>query len=227
MSFHPSDPSTLVENTTSDFSSDFSHPPALHNTYTSSPPIFLTPIEQLIGLGRVTCKTNVHGIVNHLPGAIIETPVSGSQTGVAIAHIFPIDPLNFVHPKDNIQYSLGGHNHSGQPSVECLLLRDKDTGGSVKCEKVRYSCKWSTCFYRWTDLLNFLIQAARQKNVRSIWPALGALIPPWPTIHGAKFSWRHSDFTAHCENMDVGFPVFSQSLWTKIGIATLRTMLTD
>lgn len=109
--------------------------------YASQSPIFFSQSELLRDVGRVTLKSSVHGIVNHLRGAIIEYPISGTVDDMAIAHIFPIDPLDFVHPKDNIQYSLGGQ-HSGQSSVSCFLLRDKDSGSPVKCKQTRYSCEY-------------------------------------------------------------------------------------
>lgn len=140
MSPHPSDflcPS-LVEISTFNVSVNSSF---LCNSYVSPPPVFFTPVQRLLGSGRVTRKTYVDAVVKHLPGAIVETPVSGAQMGVAIAHIFHVDPDNFVHPKDNLQYSLTGGRHNGTKDVTCFLLRNKDTGMPVKCEKTHYTCK--------------------------------------------------------------------------------------
>lgn len=114
--------------------------------YISNPPVFFSQSELLAGKGRITLKSHVDGVVNHPLGAIIEYPASGTRDGVAIAHIFEIDPLNFINPKDNIQYSLGGQ-HSGQSQISCRLLHNKDLSSPVQCKRTRYSCKLLNLYF--------------------------------------------------------------------------------
>lgn len=104
----------------------------------SPPPIFFTEEDIFYGRNRLTAKSKVNGIVNHKWDAIIEFPLTGSQPGMAIAHYFPVNPGDYIHPKYNVQYSLGG-SHGGH-EVLCHLLRNKETGEPVLCKQTRYNC---------------------------------------------------------------------------------------
>ena len=44
-------------------------------------------------------KQTADAIVNHPPSVIIEYPQTGSLNGQAVAHVFPVDPAAFIHPK--------------------------------------------------------------------------------------------------------------------------------
>jgi len=83
--------------------------------------------------------SDVHSIIYHPPGAIVEYPQTGSVISGSIAHIFTVDPNNFDNPKTSFQYSLGD-NHGGHSGVVCGLLRDQ-FDKLVKCNKLTTSCK--------------------------------------------------------------------------------------
>lgn len=93
-------------------------------------------------LHRINKKQTADAIVNHPPGAIIEYPQTGSLDGQAVAHVFPVDPAAFVHPKASFQYSLGD-NHGSHPGVMCNLLHDH-AGKPVICNRLKTSCTSNT-----------------------------------------------------------------------------------
>ncbi|GJJ12556.1 hypothetical protein Clacol_006799 [Clathrus columnatus] len=118
-------------------------PPLVSNSidlsYVSPSITYLTSEEILSGKGQLTRQTGVCGIIDHPLGAILEFPETGGQDGVGIAHHFEIDPYDFINPKDNIQYSLGG-SHLGHNNVSCCLLFDKSTKQPALCNQLKLTC---------------------------------------------------------------------------------------
>lgn len=111
--------------------------PLLH--YVTPRPILFTQDELEDGKGRITVKSGINAIVDHPPGAIVEFPETGDSMDMAIGHRFRICPEKFIHPKDNIQYSLGG-THGSHSDVRCFYLHDKDTSEAVACKRTKYNC---------------------------------------------------------------------------------------
>ena len=72
------------------------------------------------GRDKVTREATADRIVEHPLGAIVEYPETGETLGLAIAHIFNVDPDSerFVHPRLNFQYLLGD-GHGGRANVTC------------------------------------------------------------------------------------------------------------
>lgn len=98
-----------------------------------------TEIELSQGLNKVTRETIAHRIIKHPRDAIVEYPETGDSPGIAVAHIFNIDPNSFYHPRFNFQYSLGD-GHGGHHHITCRLLRST-SGMPSKCSKLRITCK--------------------------------------------------------------------------------------
>ena len=90
-------------------------------------------------LVKLNCKSLVHGIINHPLGSIVEFPQSGLELNQGIAHRFTVDPQYLIHPKDNIQYSLGDSRGS-RPNVNCLLFTHA-FGQPVLCYVSKISCE--------------------------------------------------------------------------------------
>ncbi|KAJ7505090.1 hypothetical protein B0H11DRAFT_1709164 [Mycena galericulata] len=112
----------------------------LGSLYRPPPARAFTPEEILSGFDRINRQKYVHAIVEHPAGSIVEFPETGTSKGVAIAHRFSVDPSNFSHPKDSIQYSLGD-SQGGEPYVFCgsfLMGRD---GIPASCTHKKLSCK--------------------------------------------------------------------------------------
>lgn len=92
--------------------------------------------------GRVTRErtSSVHAVIEHAANAIVEFPESGAATDLAVAHVFPVDPNNFVDPRDNLQYSLGEH-HGQRKGVRCYFLqRYSQSSLPVPCTRIKTGC---------------------------------------------------------------------------------------
>jgi hypothetical protein len=89
---------------------------------------------------RLTRQSYVDALVNHPPGAVIEFPMSGVSHGEAVAHIFELLGAKWVHPKDNVQYSLGDR-HGGHADVRCHLLTNAAGESPVVCYQTMLSCQ--------------------------------------------------------------------------------------
>ncbi|KAF8531481.1 hypothetical protein JB92DRAFT_2691415 [Gautieria morchelliformis] len=89
---------------------------------------------------HVTRQTYVDRIVTHPRGAVVEFPVSGAVEGEAVAHVFAITCADWVHPKHNLQYSLGDA-HGGHKDVKCHLLTNAAGVTPVLCYQTRLSCR--------------------------------------------------------------------------------------
>ncbi|KAF8581224.1 hypothetical protein K439DRAFT_1619219 [Ramaria rubella] len=109
--------------------------------YEAPKAIFLTKEQNMPQEFKLTRKSAVHAIIDHPVESIVEYPETGSLHGVAIAHIFAISPSQYIHPKDNLQYSLrdskGGHKNVG-----CYLLKSRLCPGKlVPCYQTKVSCR--------------------------------------------------------------------------------------
>ncbi|KAF8126785.1 hypothetical protein EV363DRAFT_1298507 [Boletus edulis] len=114
-------------------------PAVIASRYIPPPARSFTADELARRLNRINKKQAADAIVYHPPGAIVEYPQTGSVNEQAVAHVFPVDPAGFVHPKASFQYSLGD-NHGGRPGVMCSLLRD-DAGNPIICNRLKTSCR--------------------------------------------------------------------------------------
>lgn len=91
---------------------------------------------------RLNRQTLVDGIIDHPLGAIVEYPETGLEAGQRIAHRFVVDPVNFVHPRSNFQYSLGDE-HGGHKNVHCyLLVNEKNPAQKLLCSHIQTSCQY-------------------------------------------------------------------------------------
>ena len=82
----------------------------------------------------------VNKVVVHPVGAVVEYPECGTTPEDSVAHIFGIDPQNFIHPKDNIQYSWATH---GGETGRCYLLQNNGPRPDkyVTCALYRARCE--------------------------------------------------------------------------------------
>ena len=109
-------------------------------TYLQEPAREFTPEESVSKLNQTTRKGKVHKIVRHPMHAILEYPESGQKPDEAIAHIFPIDPQNYTHPRYNMQYGLS--THGGRLNTRCSLFRDNSSEEYVLCNQFKGRCKF-------------------------------------------------------------------------------------
>jgi hypothetical protein len=100
-----------------------------------------SPAEILARVHEINRQRRVSALADHPTGAIVEYPETGCASDVTIAHRFAVDPLDFQHPKGNIQYSLGG-THGGVPDMLCGKLLCDLNGSPVLCNKLQTSCKF-------------------------------------------------------------------------------------
>ncbi|KAF8480676.1 hypothetical protein JB92DRAFT_2837564 [Gautieria morchelliformis] len=97
---------------------------------------------------RITRKSTVKLVIDHPVHAILEYPQTGTHLGDAVTHWFPIDWSLFIHPKENIQYSLGDA-HGSHRDVQCHLLTDDEGGSPMACYKMKTTCRsMKACTYR-------------------------------------------------------------------------------
>lgn len=143
--------------------------------YTSPHAVIFTPEELRQGKGRVTTRSQVQGLVDHPIGAVLEFPETGSDMGIAIGHRFRVSTPDFVNPKNNILYSLGG-KRSIHRGVRCFLLLDKTTGDPVSrsfrqslliqdsCVQASFSIIATQCHWRIIhEDFGFLLRATRTR----------------------------------------------------------------
>jgi hypothetical protein len=121
-------------------------PEVIATRYRPPPARLFTTDEVAQGCNKINRETSVNAIIKHPLSTIVEYPQTGSAPGLAVAHVFHINPnLNsFIHPKSNLQYSLGD-SHNGRQNAQCFLLKDP-SGKSVLCSKLRTSCKYIFLF---------------------------------------------------------------------------------
>ena len=112
---------------------------------------YYSEVERIALCNRVTRKSSVSAIVDHPEGAVVEYPEAGRRPGDSVAHRFTIDPSDYIHPRDNIQFSMGD-KHGGRNDVLCLLLKNSITNEPILCKKRTYSC--TTLFHPKLPLKN-------------------------------------------------------------------------
>lgn len=87
---------------------------------------------------KLTRETKASRIVQHPIDAIVEYPETGTSGEEIVFHHFAGDPTSDVHPKDNIQYSMGAsHGSSGTHRKQyCNWLTPNRQPGSqeTRCE---------------------------------------------------------------------------------------------
>ncbi|KAF8577156.1 hypothetical protein K439DRAFT_1622297 [Ramaria rubella] len=109
--------------------------------YEAPKAIFLTKEQNMPQEFKLTRKSAVHAIIDHPVESIVEYPETGSLHGVAIAHIFAISPSQYIHPKDNLQYSLGD-SKGGHKNIGCYLLKSRLCPGKpVPYYQTKVSCR--------------------------------------------------------------------------------------
>ncbi|KIJ44484.1 hypothetical protein M422DRAFT_252088 [Sphaerobolus stellatus SS14] len=81
-----------------------------------------TETEKEQRIKKANRKKGTHKFIFHPIGAVVEYPEAGTSVDSSIARIFHIDPQNFVHPKNNVQYSWV--SHGGEENVRCYLLQN-------------------------------------------------------------------------------------------------------
>ncbi|KAF8524934.1 hypothetical protein BU17DRAFT_42505, partial [Hysterangium stoloniferum] len=79
--------------------------------------------------------------IYHPTGVIVEFPEAAAVLKGSVAHFFPVNSENYIDPKENIQYSLGGQ-HGGRENIKCHMLHDRHTGESVFCSQLKIKCKF-------------------------------------------------------------------------------------
>ncbi|KAL6304684.1 hypothetical protein BKA93DRAFT_732739 [Sparassis latifolia] len=125
-------------------------PPSVYSDLTPplpAPARLFTAQEISSRLNRLNRESVVHAIADHAIGTLVEYPETGALHGEAVLHRFHIDSDNFLHPKDNFQYSLG--SNGGHPSRLCFFLTDPQDGTPVPCSHVRSKCQGlKTCDFR-------------------------------------------------------------------------------
>ncbi|KIJ35226.1 hypothetical protein M422DRAFT_262607 [Sphaerobolus stellatus SS14] len=104
----------------------------------ASPVHYFTPKEISQGKNEVTSHTVAVGISTYPLNVVVEyleTSVKG------IAHQFQVNPEpdKFLHPKENLQYSLGG-THGMSNRVQCRMLPSNTGSGQVPCKVLRTQC---------------------------------------------------------------------------------------
>ncbi|KIJ22472.1 hypothetical protein M422DRAFT_277086 [Sphaerobolus stellatus SS14] len=105
------------------------------DAHNGSPIHYFTPKEITEGQNEINQRIVAEGICEHLLGAIVEY----LQTSIkGIAHQFHIDSKEFIHPKDNLQYSLGGV-HGMRHNVQCPML-PSSIDKPVHCKVLKTSC---------------------------------------------------------------------------------------
>ena len=93
----------------------------------------------LSGLFRLNRKSYIHGIIDHSLASVIEYPQSGAVTNEGVAHRFAVHPNGDLHPKDNIQYSLGD-TRGQRKNVNCLVFSTA-FGQPILSHLAKLSCK--------------------------------------------------------------------------------------
>lgn len=110
--------------------------------YLPTPARKFTLDEMLQCENQVNRQSYIDALVDHPLLSIVEYPETGDAVDISIGHRFFVDPKDFLHPKLNIQYSLGDI-HGTRQHVECRLLRDVVHGFAVSCKNEKISCKLS------------------------------------------------------------------------------------
>lgn len=106
------------------------------------------------GAHKLTRETKASRIVQHPVGAVVEYPEAGTSAEEIVFHHFAVDPEGQVHPKDNIQYSMGAtHGSSGTHRKRyCNWLTPNGHAGSretrCECSELVVSCLYMCIMMR-------------------------------------------------------------------------------
>ncbi|KAF8510614.1 hypothetical protein JB92DRAFT_2831506 [Gautieria morchelliformis] len=77
-----------------------------------------------------------------------DPPQTSTHLGDAIAHWFAIDRSLFIHPMENLQYSLGDV-HGSHRDIPCHLLTDDEGVSPMACYQMKTNCRSvKACTYR-------------------------------------------------------------------------------
>ena len=137
--------------TDSDLSEDQEPSPAiLRASYIPPAATYFSEEELAAQCNKVTRKSLVSAVVDHPVGAVVEYPEAGRCAGESVAHRFMIEPSDFIHPRDNIQYSMGD-KHGGRNDVLCFLLRNSVTNEPLLCKKRTYACNYKSFISIWSS----------------------------------------------------------------------------
>ena len=85
-----------------------------------------TPEEISVGLNQVTQCLSVTALTQYSETSVIKYLESSQSVDDGIAHLFSVDLVHFIHPKFNLQYSLGG-THGMSKKVQCRMMLDNQT----------------------------------------------------------------------------------------------------
>jgi len=102
--------------------------------------ITLTPKPCIQKYVQITHRTTLTSLHSHLAGTFLQYPETVDNG--AIGHLFSLDVLMWVHPKDNLCYSLGelkGAMVNGHV-VFCHILTDSK-GTMVPCQVTHWTCE--------------------------------------------------------------------------------------
>lgn len=113
------------------------------NIYSPPPARKFTAEELATKKDHITRQTRACAIVKHPLGSIVEYPETGVEINDSIAHVFTVDPTNFIHPKLDFQYSLGDSQGSRR-NVACKFDSLIDNTGSdlpVMCKVESIGCE--------------------------------------------------------------------------------------
>ncbi|KAJ6478012.1 hypothetical protein DFH09DRAFT_1108430 [Mycena vulgaris] len=114
---------------------------AVQGSFYRPPPALPSTAEEIRrGLDCINRQIYVNSLVEHSAGSMVEYQETGTSKGVAVAHRFSVDPLNFSYLTENFQYSLGD-SHGGESYVYCgsLLIGREGNPASCTHRKLSYS----------------------------------------------------------------------------------------
>lgn len=122
-------------------------PPATIGPFRPLPPMYLPPPASPFTAEEIekkhhsiTRQTDADRMVKHPKAAIVEYPECGATKEEIIFHRFTIDPSNFIHPRDNIQYSLSSDtSNGGHHNRRCNWLTP-DGNTATLASRQRVSC---------------------------------------------------------------------------------------
>jgi len=91
------------------------------------------------GLNQVTQRLSVTALTRYSETSVVEYLESSQSVDDGIAHLFSVDPVNFIHPKLNLQYSLGGTRGMSK-KVQYRMMLDNQTRQPAVCKVVKIGC---------------------------------------------------------------------------------------
>ena len=119
-------------------------PAVASSLYIPAPACQYTPGEIAQSHHQINRHSSTSSWIEHPMNTIVEYPQTDKREDKTVAHFFPVDPHNFVHPRSSFQYSLGDA-HSGRKGVWCYLLRNT-SGKPIWYNIYKASCKFLMLF---------------------------------------------------------------------------------